>query len=50
MVGVEARDFKLQNDGWKILEEEAKPLRDQIELLIRKRLASHVQSSQGNNA
>jgi hypothetical protein len=50
MVGVEGRDFKLQNEGWKVLEEEAGPLRDQIELLIRKRLASHVQASQGSNA
>jgi len=49
-VGVEGRDFKLQNEGWRVLEEEVGPLRDQIELLIRQRLASHVQASQGHSA
>jgi len=41
-VGTEAADWKLQNEGWAKLKEEAEGMRDAIERDIRKRLESHM--------
>ena len=41
-IGKEAKDWKLQGQGWSNMEEEAKTLRDAIEEEIRARLESHM--------
>lgn len=44
-VGKEAEDFKLQNQGWTKVSEEAGVLRSAIELDIRRRLESHMRAA-----
>lgn len=44
-VGKEAEDFKLQNQGWAKVSEEAEVLRSEIELDIRVRLESHMRAA-----
>jgi hypothetical protein len=45
-IGKEAEDWKLENQGWTKMEEEAKALRAAIELEIRARLESHMKAAQ----
>lgn len=41
-VGHEARDYKMQNEGWKKIKEESEPLYKSIESDIQSRLQSHA--------
>ncbi|MFO1328097.1 MAG: hypothetical protein U1F56_12125 [Rubrivivax sp.] len=46
-VGHEAKDYKLQSEGWKKIQEEAEPLYKQIEADIHARLRSHAKQPEG---
>lgn len=48
-IGTQAKDFKLRGQGAKIMEENAKPLRDEIEQLIQTKLASHLKYMTSNS-
>ena len=41
-VGHEAKDYKMQNEGWKKIKEESEPLYKSIESDIQSRLQSHA--------
>jgi hypothetical protein len=46
-VGHEAKDWKMQNEGWKRIQEETEPLYKSIEADIQARLQSHGRKPQG---
>jgi hypothetical protein len=48
-VGHEAKDWKMQNEGWKKLKEETEPLYKEIEEYIHQRLQSHGRKQQISN-
>ena len=49
-VGKEAEDWKLQNQGWTKLKDEAEALRDAIEIDIRERLESHMHAARNEKS
>ena len=46
-VGHEAKDYKMQNEGWKKIQEKAEPLYKAIQADIQARLTSHSQRREG---
>ncbi len=48
-VGYEAKDYKMQNEGWKEIEEKAEPLYKAIEAEVQSRLHSHGRAEKGES-